>query len=263
MNAFKFSGMTIHLDVVAGLANRIRALISGICMAEDLGTTLVVHWYPFNPACVCRIESIFDMRTFPSFVSFSDEPLNLARECLSAADMIKFIELYKKKSVIQIKSYGRFHTTDPGRWIRYLRAMKPSREISLQLEERLADIDFSKVIGVHIRRGDNEKAIQQSPFQGFKKYLESSESPFLLVTDDNAIKQILSSMFSGRCFTAARLLSRESEDGMKEAAIDFFALARCPTILGSACSSFSEIAALYGNSKLSLVTREYYPTFFT
>jgi len=255
--------MTIHLDVVAGLANRIRALISGICMAEDLGTNLVVHWYPFNRACACRIESIFDMRTFPSFVSFSDQPLNAARECLSAADMIKFRDIYRTKGSIEIKSYGRFHTTDSSRWLRYLRATKPSPEIALELERRLADIDFSKVIGVHIRRGDNEKAIHQSPFQGFKKYLESSESPFLLVTDDNAIKEMLCSMFSGRCFTAAKLLSRESEDGMKEAAIDFFALARCPTILGSACSSFSEIAALYGDSKLSLVTREYYPSFFT
>jgi len=263
LNEFKFSGMTIHLDVVAGLANRIRALISGICMAEDLGTTLVVHWYPFNPACVCRIESIFDMRTFPSFVSFSDQPLNSARECLSGTDMIKFTEVYRTKGSVEIKSYGRFHTTDPGRWIRYLRAMKPSTEISLQLEERLADIDFSKVLGVHIRRGDNEKAIHQSPFQGFKKYLETTDGQFLLVTDDTTIKEMLSSMFSGRCFTAAKLLSRQSEDGMKEAAIDFFALARCPTILGSACSSFSEIAALYGDSKLSLVTREYYPTFFT
>jgi hypothetical protein len=246
--------MTIRLDVVAGLANRIRALVSGICMAEDLKTTLVVHWYPFNRACACRIESIFDMRFFPSFVSFSDQPLNAARECLSAADMIKFTELYRTKGSIEIKSYGRFHSTDPSRWLRYLRAMKPSPEITVALEARLSDIDFSKVIGVHIRRGDNEKAIQQSPFQGFKMFLESTDRQFLLVTDDSTIKDTLTSMFSNRCFTAARLLSRESEGGMKEAAIDFFALARCPTILGSACSSFSEIAALYGDSKLTLMT---------
>ena len=246
--------MTIRLDVVAGLANRIRALVSGICMAEDLKTTLVVHWYPFNRACACRIESIFDMRFFPSFVSFSDQPLNAARECLSAADMIKFTELYRTKGSIEIKSYGRFHSTDPSRWLRYLRAMKPSPEITVALEARLSDIDFSKVIGVHIRRGDNEKAIQQSPFQGFKMFLESTDRQFLLVTDDATIKDTLTSMFSNRCFTAAKLLSRESEDGMKEAAIDFFALARCPTILGSACSSFSEIAALYGGSTLTLMT---------
>ena len=255
--------MTIHLDVVAGLANRIRALISGICMAEDLGTTLVVHWYPFNRACACRIETIFDMRFFPSFVSFSDEPLNAARECLSAADMIKFRDLYRAKGTIEIKSYGRFHTTDSGRWLRHLRSTKPSPDISLELETRLADIDFSKVVGIHIRRGDNEKAIQQSPFQGFKKYLESTDQQFLLVTDDAVIKDMLTSLFSDRCFTAARMLSRESQEGMKEAAIDFFALTRCPSILGSACSSYSEIAALYGDSKLSLVTREYYPSFFT
>jgi len=246
--------MTIRLDVVAGLANRIRALVSGICMAEDLKTTLVVHWYPFNRACACRIESIFDMRFFPSFVSFSDQPLNAARECLSAADMIKFTELYRTKGSIEIKSYGRFHSTDPSRWLRYLRAMKPSPEITVALEARLSDINFSKVIGVHIRRGDNEKAIQQSPFQGFKMFLESTDRQFLLVTDDSTIKDTLTSMFSNRCFTAAKLLSRESEDGMKEAAIDFFALARCPTILGSACSSFSEIAALYGGSTLTLMT---------
>jgi hypothetical protein len=247
--------MTIHLEVVAGLANRIRALISGICFAEDLGVPLVVHWYPFNRACACRIESLFDMRSFPSFVSFSDESLNAARECLSAADLIKFTDIYTKKGSIEIKSYGRFHTTDPERWLRHLRAsIQPSTDVAIELEKRLSIINFSNVIGVHIRRGDNEKAIQQSPFQGFKMYLESTTGPFLLVTDDDVIKNMLSSLFSERCLVAAKLLSRESEDGMKEAAIDFFALARCPTILGSACSSFSEIAALYGSSTLTLMT---------
>ena len=253
--------MTIHLEVVAGLANRIRSLISGICMAEDLGTTLVVHWYPFNRTCACSIESIFDLSLVPSFVSFSSDALEQAKECLSATDMIKFTDVYKTKGSIKIKSYGRFHTTDPDRWLRYLRAIRPSGSVSKELESRLDGTQG--ILGVHIRRGDNEKAIQQSPFQAFKKYLENYDGPFLLITDDYAIKQLLMSAFEGRCYTAAKLLSRESEEGMLEAAIDFFALARCPRILGSACSSFSEIAALYGDSKLTLVTRDFYPSFFT
>ena len=247
--------MTIHLEVVAGLANRIRALISGICFAEDLGVPLVVHWYPFNRACACRIESLFDMRAFPSFVSFNSDAIEKTEMCLSDKDMVRCRKVFAETHKLSMKSYGRFHTTDPSRWLRYLRTyILPSTDVAMELEKRLADIDFSKMVGIHIRRGDNEKAIQQSPFQGFKMYIESTTGPFLLVTDDDVIKEMLSSLFSGRCVVAAKLLSRESEDGMKEAAIDFFALARCPSILGSACSSYSEIASLYGGSTLTLMT---------
>jgi hypothetical protein len=247
--------MAIHLEVVAGLANRIRSLISGICFAEDLGVPLVVHWYPFNRACACRIDSLFDMRAFPAFVSFTHDAIEKTEMCLSDKDMIRCRKIFTETHKLSMKSYGRFHTTDPERWLRHLRvSIQPSTEVAIELEKRLSIINFSNVIGVHIRRGDNEKAIQQSPFQGFKRYLESTTGPFLLVTDDDAIKEMLLSLFSGRCLVAAKLLSRESEDGMKEAAIDFFALARCPTILGSACSSFSEIAALYGGSALTLMT---------
>jgi hypothetical protein len=64
------------------------------------------------------------------------------------------------------------------------------------------------------------------------------------------VRATLHRHFPGKCVFAARLLERYTEEGMIEGAIDFFALARCQTLLGSYYSSFTEIAALYGDTKL-------------
>ena len=240
----------IHLQVCAGLANRLRALVSGICFAEDLKRPLVLHWPPIEPSCCAHFEALFDPSSLPSFVTVVPEYPERQRltQCLSQEDLDKLKEK-EGQGVYNLKSYGWFHRSDPERWLKHLRALKPSQYI----EERLSNRSFDDTLGVHIRRGDNEKSIQGSPLSVFLDLLAVNPSPkFLVATDDADVRAIFQKHFPQKCVFVANVLARNTEQGMIEAAIDFFALSRCKKILGSVYSSFSDIAALYGKAELIL-----------
>ena len=240
----------IHLQVCAGLANRLRALVSGICFAEDLKRPLVLHWPPIEPSCCAHFEALFDPSSLPSFVTVVPEYPERQRltQCLSQEDLDKLKEK-EGQGVYNLKSYGWFHSSDPERWLKHLRALKPSQYI----EERLSKLSFDHTLAVHIRRGDNEKSIQGSPLSVFLDLLAVNPSPkFLVATDDADVRAIFQKHFPQKCVFVANVLARNTEQGMIEAAIDFFALSRCKKILGSVYSSFSDIAALYGKAELIL-----------
>jgi hypothetical protein len=241
----------VHLQVLAGFANRLRALVSGICLAEDYGIKLVVHW-SIDHACAARLETLLDPSTLPSFVTFTHLPLLKAYSCLSADDMAHVKKAWDRQKPLVLKSYGHFHTTDRERWNRHFRALKPTQEILEAVEARLPPFDPSRFLGVHIRRGDNVKSIEQSPLSAFYSFLDKDDSFLVVATDDEGVRGEMKQRYNGRTWFPARLLERHTEEGMKEAAIDFFCLARCPKILGSVYSSFTDLAALYGSCELVL-----------
>ena len=209
----------IHLQVCAGLANRLRALVSGICFAEDLKRPLVLHWPPIEPSCCAHFEALFDPSSLPSFVTVVPEYPERQRltQCLSQEDLDKLKEK-EGQGVYNLKSYGWFHRSDPERWLKHLRALKPSQYI----EERLSNRSFDDTLGVHIRRGDNEKSIQGSPLSVFLDLLAVNPSPkFLVATDDADVRAIFQKHFPQKCVFVANVLARNTEQGMIEAAIDF------------------------------------------
>ena len=79
---------------------------------------------------------------------------------------------------------------------------------------------------------------------------------FLVATDEENVRETLRILFPGRCLFPSRVLNRNTEEGMIEAAIDFFSLARCSRIVGSVGSSFSDYAAEYGGSELILAAKD-------
>ncbi len=244
----------IHLQVVAGLANRLRSLVSGICLAEDCSASLVIHWSPSDPACAASFEALFDVSTLPSFVSLSSLPLLKYFECLSS-DQMEFARTHWDRSKpLLLKSYGHFHTEDMVRWCTHLRTLRARPEFYKTLGERLPPLDPGSFLGVHIRRGDNEKAIQMSPYSKFVARLEKENKVFVVATDDLAVQKDLMQRFPGRVWFPSKVLNRTTEEGMKEALIDFLALSTCKHILGSMYSSFNEIAALYGGCLLERIT---------
>jgi hypothetical protein len=243
----------IHLQVVAGLANRIRALISGICFAEDEDVRLVVHWSP-DQGCGSRFESLFDANSLPDFVSVTSIPLLKHTMCLLKEDLAAIKKDWDRSNHLFIKSYGHFHRSDMTRWIKHLRKLEPTQEIRQEIELRLPPFDQSRFLGVHIRRGDNLKSIELSPIEAFFRRMDRDDSVFIVATDDIPTRNLLKQRYAGRIWFPAKTLERHTEQGMKEAMIDFFSLARCPSILGSFYSSFTEIAALYGNSRLEFAT---------
>ena len=242
----------IHLQVLAGLCNRFRALVSGICLAEELGLRLVVHW-SLDHACGTLFENLFDPSTLPPFVTITSLPLLKAYHVLSFKDIDYIRETWDRKQPLVIKSYAHFYVDDMVRWTNWLRQIRPRKEILEEVDRRLPPFDPTRFLGVHIRRTDHVKCIEASPLEAFLEKLDATDSFLILATDDSEVRRGLEQRYKGRIFCPSQVLQRNSDLGMKEAFIDFLSLSRCPKILGSSGSSFSEMAGLYGGCTVEFV----------
>lgn len=242
---------TLILQVCAGMANRLRALISGICLAEDLGKKLHVIWPANEPSCMVRFEMLFELSSLPSWVTVDMGPLEGQHiMVLSPEDLEAYLA---KGDLVPIKSYGWFHQKDLQRFQKYLQALQPIQSISNKYKNLPY---FENTIGVHIRRGDHEKSIKNSTIEIFVERMrkESETAHFLVATDSSRERKALIDAFGEERFTfPATTLSRMTMGGMQDALLDFIALSKTKKILGSYSSSFSEMAALYGNISLDIV----------
>ena len=243
---------TLHLQVCAGFANRLRSLVSGICFAEAHGLSLVIHWFPRSPECASRFSSLIDPESLPKTVKIVPEDLYMAHEVLSQEECMRAYRAWDKTSDLHWKSYSIFYYDET--WESQLREIKPSRLVKDFLNRRCSQVDWSKAIGVHIRRTDNKKSIENSPLESFFKKMEHDETlSFVVATDDQKVREELISKFGNRCLFPALVLSRKTEEGMVQGVADFFALTKCVELWGSYASSFSEIASRYGSIQLTIV----------
>ena len=91
----------------------------------------------------------------------------------------------------------------------------------------------------------------------FRQKMRNEKGAFFVVcTDDAVTKETLMVEFGDQCIFPATVLSRKTEEGMIHGVTDFFALAKCSKIWGSVASSFTEMAARYGNVPFYLVTQD-------
>lgn len=136
----------------------------------------------------------------------------------------------------------------------HLRNLKPSPFVKGFLNRRTEHVDWSRAIGVHIRRTDHKKAIEGSPLESFlRKMRNEPEAFYVVATDDKDVKESLELEFIGRCVFPAITLTRKTEEGMIQGVADFFALSKCTKVWGSYWSSFSELAAKYGKIECEVV----------
>lgn len=136
---------------------------------------------------------------------------------------------------------------------------KPKEEITtIQTQIQLP----SKYIGIHIRRGDNVASMENSRIEGFIDIInhEININPdviFYLATDSYDVKTLLRIVFgSERIIIKDNALSRDSHKGIKEALAEMIILSNADKIIGSAFSSFDEVAALLHNTELIKVTTQ-------
>jgi hypothetical protein len=166
--------------------------------------------------------------------------------CLTPAD---WAAVKDTDGPIVIKSYGQF-TENRERFLFWLRQLRARPEI---LE---AIAIGNGVVGVHMRRGDHMKCIADSPttlfIDAMRRY--PSSTFFFVASDSDADRDTLEQLFPGQILTVARTLVRDTTVGMTDAVKDFVALSRCSEILGSKGSSFSDMAAAYGDVPLLKVS---------
>ena len=114
--------------------------------------------------------------------------------------------------------------------------------------------------GFHIRRTDNTVSITESPVEAF---ITEAENEFALhpgrkiylATDDNEVKHLFHARFHGKTVTTPATADRRSLSGMRHALTEMLVLAGCARIIGSFYSSYSEAAAILGDTPLRQLRR--------
>lgn len=109
--------------------------------------------------------------------------------------------------------------------------------------------NFYHTIGVHIRRKDHDIAIRYSAESAFITAMQHElnkdyKVDFYLSTDCLQTERKVADRFTGKVqFYTKKSYDRNSQQGIQEALIDLFVLANTKKLLGSYCSSYSQVAA--------------------
>lgn len=248
----------LELHPCAGFANRLRAIVSGMCAAQDIGRSLCIVWERQPGICSMRFQDVFDIAALPSWVYLNDGEATVAgrpTECLSPADWDR-LKTTDTRVRLNLKSYGHFHQSDPARWTAHLQSLPFGKDLCRVAEFLVRPLHMcSERVGVHIRRTDNTVAIRDSPTAAFFPVLDAlpPTTGFVVTSDDDSERKALKERYWGRTVTLAQTLDRSTAVGGIEAVLDFLALSRCSQIFGTAGSSFSEMAAAYGGCPLTVV----------
>ncbi len=277
--------MTDHLDInaIGGLCNRMRAIATACRLASASNRRLRVIWHsndelraPFNEL-FCPLPDDITLYE-PSDVEYAlkwemprkknlyasalyqtlaykavySDTSNLIRYC--GRDEALRQEICSMKGNILIISGLSIGGYDAER----MRMMfKPSQAVARIIESRTSRFD-AHTVGVHIRRTDNVRSIEDSPLHLFVGEMERilQQEPltrFFLATDDAGVMRELTGRFGDKIICGDDNVSRDTLRGMMHATADLWALASTSRILGSFYSSFTDLAAVLGDIPLRIM----------
>lgn len=251
---------TIIIQPFGGLCNRMRAIAGAVELAEKLNCKVKVLWLR-DTTLNAPFHALFEDCSFP-----------VIDKKLDSFFLRLYFRFYTK--VLRYKYVGENWVSTKARgkeeslWIDGLKERdlyiescsdiyKDSGDYSIfhcrkTLEKHIMT-NKQEFIGLHIRRSDNEMSIKYSPTSLFVEAIEREieQNPmvkFYLATDDLREEAYLRELFGDRiCSYKKQKVDRNSEDGIIDAMIDLTNLAHCKKIYGSYYSSFSDVAAMWGN----------------
>lgn len=249
-----------------GLCNRLNNYAGSARVAATLGRPLKL-WWPLNWHLGVRWEDLF--KTEVQLASQEDlervfNPANTvkvynAKEFPGVAHS-QAMRPSDQYSVIVVKSWQvpRFEDEGVGRsrdlaWP-WLSALRPTDRIQAAIDS----VVISPSIGVHARRsspGDQffrfDAATDDLFIEAVKDALETRPGiGIFLATDNPQFEEMFKREFPGTVTNQRRHHghgARQSVDGMTEAMVDLYTLAKCEIVVGTFGSSFSRVGAWLGN----------------
>ena len=257
------------IEPLGGLCNRLRALDSAIAFAEENSIRLSVVWI-LGPSCNCRFSDLF---MIPKKVCKLFEPVVgplefLLRRIVDVCCVVLpdyFVDLWRIKELrselgsdcrgigdylrrsagdhsIFLHSYSRFYYSSSSAPFSSFVPKKPIQDV-------IDGYGVENMIGVHIRRTDNQRSIINAPFEKFVQYMQAEidadcDAMFFLATDDPKIEIALKHRFPRRIVThVKKSLDRNNPIAIRDAVVDLYCLSNCRKLLGTYWSSFSETAS--------------------
>jgi hypothetical protein len=266
--------MKIILYPIGGLANRMRAIDSAFNLAGSKKNITV--WWIKDKGLNCEfgklfnsVPSIHDKNKLPlifnKLLSFYDKNHIAVLFLLKVLERLHILLLLDENTCLE-KEKTNSANSYLFCFIRTWEAFYPQEKFHSELfklnDKNKLEKELSKInnntIGVHIRRTDNVWSIKNSPLELFeqkmKKELENNQyANFYLCSDDDNVKHFFQSDFWKNIVKMPDgVVSRNSEDGIIQAACEMYTLSKTNKIIGSYWSSFGEIAARLGNIEIEI-----------
>lgn len=266
--------MEFIINPIGGLANRMRAIASGISLSNDKNIKIKNIIWPVNSDLYCPFDDLFEPLKNIDIVNISniqqlllfDEPrkknlylsklFQLSKYCGKLLDtrndIIDYIDTIQHNSKPLLIQSGVIYYDFSPEFYRSL--FIPKKKFIESANKRLSN--NSNIIGLHIRRTDNSISIEKSPTSLFidtiKKELNNDSTiKFYLASDDDTIKGELTGLFgTDKIICSASTAIRSTKRGIQEALVELLCLSKCKKIYGSFWSSYSEAAAMIGNIEL-------------
>ena len=255
-----------HIFIIpeGGLCNRMRVINGGLDLSQKLGTKSILIW--------CRDKSLnstysdlfqqLDIKTYET-----DRNSFLYKLLLFYAKKIKQCIVLDDHFILE-----HFRGTFPNSFnklignniiINSCQSVTLSEDFSMfkisdDISHKILKID-NRTIGIHIRRTDNKMSVQYSPTKLFIQKIEEEIAKdktikFYLATDDLNEENYIKQKFNDKILTYPKTsLDRNNPQAIKEAVIDLYHLSKCKKIYASYYSSFSDVAAMWGNIEKEVV----------
>lgn len=264
-----------------GLGNRMKSMAAAIKMAHATQTNLEIIWFQ-DWGLGCRFDQLF-------------QPLDVAQTQLREAtwwDQLmrdiprkrnffvpKVFELMHYDACLDRLAASKAYYNDfdfvqwsQGRnvWLAsdvyFISKNIPEDSFDIyhpiqKLQERINQtkgLFGERTVGVHVRRTDNIRSIQNSPTHLFIERMkeETPTTKFYLATDSEEVKAEMKGIFGDRIITSPNKAMRGNLEGMEDALVEMYLLAATQCILGSSCSTYSMTAAAIGRTPLEMIEKK-------
>lgn len=259
----------IYLEVLGGLCNRMRTIASFYAFMVEHGIEekFTVIW-TCDSGMNCQYDNLFQLNSLYEMVYpsvFIKEKVILKPVWILGKRLLNGVERIRQVSTIEDVPVSKFLDRKKDVYIRSCHQIYHKTDFSIfephnryveKVNEIMESAGNRKIYGIHIRRSDNEQSIKHSPIKLFVEAIqeELDKNPyslFYLASDDKECKQKIKSQFMDAIITQSDVeFVRNSKEGIECALLDLMALSRCEKIYGSYYSSFSEVAAKWGGTKL-------------
>lgn len=264
-----------------GLGNRMRVIDSAIRYCESTKVGCRILWFYHPEMMACHWEDLFlprhnvhnvkylykilvhlnklrkTSRIFYLFLHFLQYLRILAICWQEDYNDIRQIAATKKYyCFFIIETFSAFFSSDDGSF------KKDFFHLNEELLNRVNEethLFSENTIGVHIRRGDNEESIINSPTELFINEIRDGikkGNNYYLCSDDENIKTTFLNEFGSKAIitpSGRGISRRDTTEGIKQATVELFALSRCSKIIGSYYSSFSDMASCLGGKELKTI----------
>jgi len=251
----------LMIEPMGGLCNRLRTIDSAVALGQDIELPVRVSWH-INTRVGSSFSELFEIpQEIYRLEEFTEGYLKLKRVNICRALDVRRPRSYCLRKDIrklldqdfdfrQFRRRKRLHFKTLDRFFRpygIKRLFRPLPAIQQVIDSQCSD--FENCVGVHIRRTDHRISMKYSPTPMFldrmKNELEQTDcKTFFVATDDESIEELLKRTFGDRIITHPKTSrSRENSQAIEDAVIDLFCLSRTKRIIGSAFSSFTQMAA--------------------